>query len=238
MIAYLLGLGGIGFGVALVMMPGLRLAISGIIAAIPPKVWIGLAALAVAGGAVWWVSNQIDGARAEGYAQGGKDREAQWASAFSEMQRKAGIYKAGFEQVSREQAAALWSKTDETLRRNSAAADDLRLRGPGAAAAPVCRSGDGAPDRGAADRPGASRGPGDAPLAPVPDNEALAIVPWLQLTRFAEEHDRTRAELDATLEHIDGQNRLFDDLRAKLQAAVPKMPVDRDRAPDLNSTKE
>lgn len=222
----LFGLGGVGLGVALFLMPGLRIAISGFLSAIPRQVWIGLAALAVLGGAVWWVSHKIETARAEGYAMGGKDREAQWASAFDEMHRKAAIYKAGFEQVSREQADALRDKTDETIRRNAVAADDLRLRGPGAATAPVCRPGGSAPDRGAADRPDHSGRPADAPLAPLPADEPLAIVPWADLVSFAQQHDRYRAERGAVIEHIDTQNRLLADLRAKLQAAVPEFGGD------------
>lgn len=191
---------------------------------VPRWAWIALA-VAVLGWLAWrWHDGRIEQLRTEVRVAAIAARDQQWQRGFDEMQRKAGIYKGGFLAASAREARLLRRRTDETLRRSAAAADDLRLQGPGrAAAAPGCRSFTGAADRGDTGRPGPAGWPADAPLAPVPDQERLALLPWAGTTRFAEEHDRYRAERNALIEHVDTQNRLIADLRAKLEAAVPRL---------------
>lgn len=213
-----LGLGGVG--AALFLFPALRALLGGVARAIPPKGWAIIAAVLVLLAGAWWVNRRIDAADAAGYARATRDRDAAWAAAFDTAHAKGLDYRAKFEQRSRELADAIRSKTDETLRRNAVAADDLRLRGPGAAAAPVCRSGGGAGAGPAARGPRPPGGPGDAPVAPVPDGEPLAILPWADVTRFAEQHDRYRAERNALIEHADAQAAALEELRTKLQAAL------------------
>jgi hypothetical protein len=104
--------------------------------------------------------------------------------------------------------ANIRSKNNEANIRIRRDADDLRLRGPGkalctntASSAPV--------------RPSGSSGQADAAVAPLsnPGGSVLIAVPFNDLILFAEQHDRLRAAVQATVEQHD-----------KLQAAQPALP--------------
>jgi hypothetical protein len=219
-----LGLG--GAGALLFLFPALRTALLLFARRIPPRLWLALAVLALAvlaliGAAVWWHRSAVADARADGFAAGSAARDLAWQGSFDTALAKGLKYKADFEQASQQLAVALRSKTDETLRRNAATADALRLRGPGAAAAPVCRSGSVAATGPAASGPRPPGGPGDAPVDHLPADQGLAILRWTDLVRFAEQHDRYRAEREALIEHHDAQAKALEELRAKLAAALP-----------------
>jgi|GEM_PF-5220586 len=214
-----------GFAAAMILLPAFREMVIVVVRSIPAKGWLAIGGVLLIAAAFFWHLRSVDRARDEAYAAAVVDRDQAWAGAFDAMQAKAQTYKAGFLDVSRREAAKLREQSDETLRRNAAFAADLRLHGPGRAAAPGCRSERGGDDSAAADRPLAPGGPGDAPLAPVPDDERLALVPWTGATRFAEEHDRYRDERNTLILHIDTQNGLIEELRDRLMKLVPEFPA-------------
>lgn len=211
----LLGLGGIG--AALFFLPGLRAAVAGICRAIPPKVWLALACIALLAGAVWYHGRAVDRARAEG-------REAanlQWQGAFDTAHRAALQWRAAYQDTST-RLATIRKEAHETERRRIAAdADTLRLRGPGRAAAPVCGRIDPAglsPAPGGPERPDR---PGNAPLAPLPDGEPMAIVPWRDLTRWGEQADQWRSEALTWRTWYYEQRAAHDAARARLDEVQP-----------------
>lgn len=227
MLGWVLGALGLGGASAvLFLFPALREALVMIARRIPPRVWLVLGVLALIAAGLWWHRSAVADARAEGMIAGRAERDLAWQRSFDTALAKGLKYKADYQLASQQLAAAIRSKTDETLRRNGAAADALRLRGPGASAAPVCRSGGSAATGPAAGGRRPAGGPGDAPLDHLPADPGLAIVPWSDLVRFAEQHDRFRAERNALIEHHDAQAKALDDLRAKLAAALPGFGAD------------
>lgn len=190
----LLGLGGIGFGVALVMMPGLRLAVSGIIAAIPPRILLALGAAVLLGGAFWLhqarAAGQIKAARAAGYAAG----VAEMKQSFDTLHGAVLTWKQAHQNTAAALSDANRRRFDEDLRANAARADDLRLRGPGRASAADCRPGSRAGLAAAAGGPQPVGGRADGPVAPVPPDEPLALVPWADFVARSEDADADRSE--------------------------------------------
>lgn len=136
-------------------------------------------------------SKQIEAA----FNRGWDERDKQYNVAVVKAKAEAQLWKERYEKSAADLTALRSETHAQNLRDIAADADDLRLRGPGAAAAGSCaRPGDRA---GSATTPGGSEstaGPADAPVAPLPAEQPLAVVPWGDLVRRAEEHDALRDE--------------------------------------------
>jgi hypothetical protein len=194
MIALLSALGLSGVGLALIFMPGLRAVVFAVLGKLPWQVWAGAAALALLVGGCVWHGSAVNAARTAALAEGKEAEKRRWEQAFQTMKLASETWKSNYEAVSQDLANERSARHAEDLRRIAAGADDLRLRGPGRAAAPRCGS---IADSGlgtATGGPERPQGGGDDPVAPLPDPEGLAIVPWGRLVEYAEDHDRWRAE--------------------------------------------
>ena len=165
-------------------MIGLGAAVSaagGFFGKMPRWAWIALAvAVALLAGFLWHqlaAHKAIDAAEKRGEERAYANVEKQ----ARELERKANALNAKI-------TAEMRKRNDEENRRIAAAADDLRLHGPGAArcADPAFLSA----GAGRHDAPG--RG-SDAPGPPVPSDERAAV-PWGWLVGRAEQHDLNRAE--------------------------------------------
>lgn len=138
-----------------------------------------------------WVDRQIS----EAYQSGYNARSDEFDKALAKANDEARRWRDDYE----DKTAALSKQIGETnalqVRNNALVADSLRLRGPGKAAAGSCAGrGDSAgPSSGAGGSGSPPAGP-DAPLAPVPSDEPMAIVPWADLVRRAEESDAALSE--------------------------------------------
>lgn len=196
----LLGVGGgVAFFVLKRFFPLAFKAIGAFLAAVPTKVWIGLAVGAVLVGGYFLHQSKAHGAikaaYSSGYAAGSSDEDAKWQKRLDAEHKAAMDWKA--------KADAASSKiTDEERARHeaerdaiAARADDQRVRGPGKAAAAPCGRSSGL--AGLPASPGGSVQPGsavDASLAGLSQGQGLAVVPWDDLTTFAASHDAAVAE--------------------------------------------
>lgn len=82
LILSLAGVGGIGGYIALrLFAPGLLAVIGGVLRAIPPKVWLAIAALAFVCGLLWWHIHEVKAAYNRGYATATVERDAKWSEA-------------------------------------------------------------------------------------------------------------------------------------------------------------
>lgn len=122
-----------------------------------------------------------------------------------------------YQSASAELAGAIKEKTDAENRLTSALGSGLRLRGPGRATA-LCGPRGSTGPAATASGPEAPGGGGDAPLAPVPDDEPMAIVPWNGLVRFGEEADANRTEVMAWREWYAREAELLKARKAELPA--------------------
>jgi hypothetical protein len=192
----LLGVGGgVAFWVLKRFFPLAFKAIGAFLAAVPTKVWIGLAVGAVLVLGFFVHQSKAHKALAAEYARGASDEDKAW------QKRLDAEHKAAMDWKARADAAA-GKITDEERARHeaerdaiAARADDQRVRGPGKAAATPCgRSG------GLAGLPAIAGGPVqpgsavDASLAGLSQGQGLAVVPWDDLTTFAANHDAAVAE--------------------------------------------
>lgn len=211
----LTGLGGIG--AALFFVPGLRTMLGALLKGVPWQLWAALGLAAALWLGVSWHKREItqltDHARAAGKAAA----DAQWQSAFDRMRAASQQWKTNYETASATLAQARRTTHDQDLRDITAAAGDLRLRGPGAAGAPACgRPLAAAGAAAAAAGPDAPAGPSDAPVAPVPAGEGLAILPWADLVSYAEQHDALRSEALTWRSWYTGEVELQQAAKAKL----------------------
>ena len=221
----LLGLGGAGGFIALlVLRPMLRASLGGLIKGLPRGVWYALAAALVLLGAWWWHAHAVSSARAAGEAAGRAAADKDWNAAFDTMKAAADQWKRNYQASSAQLARTIGERHVQEIATNAAAADDLRLRGPGKAAA--CRGPGG--DPGLAARTGRSDPagpPGDAAPGgvPAPDRPTdWAVVPWGWLVNEAEEKDALRSEVTGWRSWYDGQGRLHRDAVARLRGQFPE----------------
>lgn len=219
LILSLLGGGG-AIGAALFFVPGLRALVGRLIGSIPPRVLWALVAMAAIFGAVLWHGHAVESAYDRGKIAGAAAEKKDWQIAFAAMKRAAYHWRDESEAQSDQITELTGARHDQTLRDNSALAGDLRLRGPGQAAAcrrpgadPGLSSGAGA-DR----RPGA---PADAPAGQVPAGDGSAIVPWGWLVARAEEHDQLLSEVTTWRSWHDQQKAAHDEAVARLKAEFP-----------------
>lgn len=166
------GLAGIGASVMLKMSPVGRL-----LKAIPRPVWIALGAALLLLLGFWWHGRQVKAFGAERFAAG-------YAKAVEDGKKR--VRKV--EQNSAKITTEIRSKSDEEIRRNSHRADDLRLRGPGAAACvnPGLPTGSGGH--------GEAGGQADAAGAGVPQQDRIAL-PFAYAVDQAEVADANRVEV-------------------------------------------
>lgn len=166
------GLAGIGASVALRMSP-----VGAFLKRIPRWVWIALAVVLIIVAGLWWHGRQVK-------AFGEERFNAGYAKAIEDGKKR--VRKV--EQKSTKITTEIRSKSDEEIRRNTRRADDLRLRGPGAAA---CLN-SGIPD--SASGHDAAGGQPDASGARVPEQNRIAL-PFNYAVDQAEVADANRIEV-------------------------------------------
>jgi len=184
---------------------------------VPSWAWKALAIMALLFGVVWWHGSQVNAAREEGKRAGRAEVQAE----LDLWKQTARDWKRATDSKSQTISILTGERYNEDLRRNSAFADDLRLRGPGKAAA--CHG--SRRDTGVAVSTGGYEGSGsapDAPRDPVPAGDGFAIVPWGWLVQRAEDHDRLLAERNAWRTWYDGQRRAHEAAVAALRAKMPE----------------
>lgn len=224
----ILSLAGIGGVAALFFAPGLRLALVGILRAIPPKGWLAIGALALLAGLWWAHTRAVSAAYNRGYATATVERDAKWSEAFDTMRGAALSYAAAFNQQSATLSSQIGARHEQELRSLAARADALRLHGPGRAAATCSRPGDsaGLPSPARLDEP-----PGGAThdgVAKLPDETPLAVVPWPDLVQRSEDADADRAEVIAWRDWFEKNRKAWDEYREKLRRELPKPAFGKD----------
>lgn len=217
--------GGLIGGIAmLILRPALRATAMGILQSIPARIWYALAIMAVLFGLVWWHGSTVNAAREEGRLSGRAEVQTEidlWRQAAQDWKRAT-------DHKTQTISILIGERYDQDLRRNAALADDLRLRGPGKAAA--C-NGSGR-DTGMAASSGEYLGPAapaDAPRDQVPAGDWYAIVPWGWLVQRAEDHDRLLSESNAWRTWYDGQRRAHEAAIAALRAKMPEPEFGKER---------
>ncbi len=188
------------------------------LAKIPPKVWLVLAALAAAGALLWWHNHAVEEARKEGREAADKE----WKGAFDTMHKAALDLTDAYNATATALANARKEAHEQDRRRIAADADALRLRGPGRAAAPVCGRRDAASLSPAPGGPDSPNRPADAPLAPMPDDQPAAILPWTGTVAFAESHDRWRSEALTWRSWHRDMRAAHEEARARLAKTKPE----------------
>ena len=214
-----LGLGGAAIALR-IFAPGVWAMLSGIAQAIPPKVWLVIAALSALGAAYWWHTSAVSAAYNKGYAQATVERDAAWRGAFAKMNAAAEMWRDNFDRQGAALAAEIGAKHAQELRANAARADALRLRGPGRAAACINSGGAASllPASGGHDAPAGSD---DAGVAGLPDETPMAILPWPDLIQRSEDADADRAEVKAWREWYARTTAEWEEYRAKLKRELP-----------------
>lgn len=217
-----LGLGGAGLALRL-FAPALFGTIAKVFAAIPPKVWLVLAALALLGGAYWYHRSTMADAYEAGKVAGAAARDAKWQASFDRMEAAADQWRTNFEQSTSTITERIRDENAAELRRIGARADGLRLRGPGQATAPAC-----AVREGAARLPSPTGGPQPTGqpvangMAGLPDEEPLALVPWPDLVQRSEAADADAAEVKAWRTWYAKQKDAWEAARKRLVDALPE----------------
>lgn len=199
---------------------------------VPPWAWKLLAgALALA--FVWHLhTSAVATARADGESAGKAKADAGWRFAFDKQREASRLWRGLYETSAAETANQIGNRHAQDLRDIAAVADDLRLRGPGRAAAACGRP--ASPAR-LSPAPGRSDAPGGAEadrLADLPDEgRPFAIVPWPELIASAEQADANRSEVLAWREWYASEKALWDKSRADLVAKLPVPEFGKDAAP-------
>lgn len=191
-----------------------------IVSAVPSKVWIGLAVVIVLLLAAWWHESHSQAMLKEAYEQGKKDRDAQWEQSIEDARLEAQNWKTKYESASSKLTETERQLHEEQLRSDSARADALRLRGPGAAAA-QCRpvrdsviSGGSGGSQPANEQAGAA-GTGMS-------SEDGAIVPWSWLVTTAQSCDADRSEVQRWRSWYPAQRDLFEAAKKQLEESIRK----------------
>lgn len=161
-------------------------------AAIPWQLWIAITAIALIGIGSCVHSNKVEQLRTASFKAGVAAEKKAGNERLAKMRRAALKWKAVAEQRAARISQEIRDAHEKTLRDNSARADSLRLRGPGAArCGPDDHSGVPATAGG---REQAGRG-ADASAAGVPAEDGLAAVSWGWLVSQAEQCDANRSEV-------------------------------------------
>jgi hypothetical protein len=161
---------------------------------VSPKTWFIIGAAALLVGGFFLHQHKAKQALAAAYAQGSADRDAAWQKRLDAEHKAALEWKAKAEAVQSKISTETGKHHEETIRDISARAVSQRVHGPGAAAAPDCRSsGVAGVSSGASDRATAG-GSAGASMAGLPSSEGLAVVPWDDLVSLGAGSDAWRSE--------------------------------------------
>lgn len=224
LLSILTGGGLIGGIVMMILRPALRETVLGVLKSIPPRLWYGIAGLLLIGALLWWHSSKVSAAHEAGRIAG----RAEVQTEIDLWRQAARDWKRATDHKTQTISILIGERYDQDLRRNAALADDLRLRGPGKAAA--CH-GSGR-DTGVAASSGEYLGPAapaDAPRDQVPAGDGFAIVPWGWLVQRAEDHDRLLSESNAWRTWFDGQRRAHEAAVARLRDRMPEPEFGKER---------
>lgn len=188
---------------------------------------IGALALALlAWAAISWFGGKLDQARREGRAAA----DAEWQGAFAVAHQAALDWRSAYQSKASEVSSRKRIAHETDLARNAAAADALRLSGPGAARAPRCGPVNPARAGAAAGESAATAARPDDPAGPVPPADGpdqFALVPWSWLTGRARDFDDLRDEVTTWRTWYPEQADLLR--RAKLELPEPKMGKETER---------
>ncbi|MFA7604542.1 MAG: hypothetical protein WCY29_16200 [Novosphingobium sp.] len=191
-----------------------------LVMAIPRQAWIALACLALLVAGHWLHQRRAEAAIGAARAAGRAEAEARWQEAFAKMEQAARQWRSNYEAASSRISAEIGEQHAQDLRSNASRARALLVRGPGRAAAACGEPGGGAGLSAAAGgHEPADRQP-DAGLDGVPEHQPLAIVPWPELIRRAEEADDDRSEVTAWRNWYRRQKALHDDKAGELPEPV------------------
>jgi hypothetical protein len=166
---------------------GIGAKILGFFGGVPRWVYIALAVAALIGSGLYLHHRAVKSAYDTAYKAGGDAEAARVEKAAKKLEQRAAAL-----------TAKIRSKNDETNRRISADADDLRLRGSGKAACPGASSA-------AAVRYVAAGRTTDAAVGEVPDPQRVDLIamPFADAISFAEQHDQFRAKVLSVIEQHD-----------------------------------
>jgi hypothetical protein len=176
-----------------------------------------LATAAALGLVLWWHNHAVDAAREVG--RRAADRE--WQAAFDTAHGAALNWRSAYQSTSTALVTIRKEAHEKDLRLNAAAADALRLHGPGRATAPVCGRRDAAVISGATGRHDAPAPVEDAPRPDLPANGGFAIVPWGWLVERAKEHDDLLSEVTTWRAWHPDQAAAHEAARANLSEIKP-----------------
>lgn len=220
-IASLAGGGGIA---ALIARFGLKVVLGNagsLFKRVPRWVWIALAVAALLVAGYVYHQHRAGAAIAAAKAEQKKADDAAWQARFDEMHAQAVDIRTKAETIGRKISSTLKERHDAQIRDHDAVAGDMRLRGPGKAAAPAnCRPVDYPGLSAAAGGVGGPGGGGAAAAGPLPSNERLALVPWSWLVDQARQADDSRSEV------ITWRNWYIDQVEAweKVRGSTPAKP--------------
>jgi hypothetical protein len=165
---------------------------------VPRWAWIALAVVLAIGAGAIWHGRQLRAHDKALTAQVIADRDVQWNKRLAAEHAAALAWKAKADQQLQTITQMQRKVTDEETRRIAADAAAVRLRGPGAAAAPAgCRPGHPAELPGIAGRPVAQPGGAANAGTEVPAEDGSnrwAIVPWDWAVDVVSERDAFRVE--------------------------------------------
>lgn len=165
-----------------------------VIKAVPWQVWLAILAAILLVVGYLMHQHAVHSAYRQAYAAGQADERKAWQDSLAKAHNEAVGWKSKYDAAS----AALNSKIGENhaleTRLIAARADDLLVHGPGQAAATCARPGDHPGPAGGAGGHDATGGKSNDPLAPMPPEQPLAVVPWDDLVRFGRQADDNRNE--------------------------------------------
>lgn len=210
-----LGLGGLGLGLAVAFIPGFGAGLLKMLKVAVEIVTEHPWQAACAALALWGAWERWDGIRLSARVAEWKAHHDKHLAADKASIARAIDWRKRTEASGKIVAQVIKEKADVEDRLNAALADSLRLRGPGRATA-LCRPRGGAGLPAAAGGPVAPGGPGDAPLAPMPDDEPMAAVPWRDLVERARDADANRTEVTAWREWYPKQAELLKTMKREL----------------------
>lgn len=186
---------------------------------IPPKVWLALAVVALIIVAGIWHQRHAKAELQAAYDRGVADEREANRLERERLRAKADRIRQGVETLQAKISNQLKDTNNAENRRIAAAGDDLRLRGPGkAAACPGPGGSAGLPDAaGRHDQAGAARNDAGRRLS---EPDRLAVVPWGWLVSHAEGCDLNRQEVLTWRDWYAQQSVAWARYRAQLQAAA------------------
>lgn len=164
------------------------------LARVPWQVWAAIAGVLLLAAAAWYHQHKAHELYKQAYDAGRADERKAWQDNLAKAHSEAVNWKSKYGTASTALNAKIGENHALQTRLIAARADDLLMHGPGQAAATCARSGDHPGPAGSSGGHDASNGKTDDPLAPVPADQPLAIVPWNDLVRFGKQADDNRNE--------------------------------------------